>query len=425
MLIWYKINFPLATKVFRQVILSCISLFPIFLFCAQAEGGEFSIKPSIAVRQAYDDNIYLTKEDMESDFITSILPSFNMQYKSELWDLSSAYTLNWWYYWKLKQGKDSHNLNLASQVRAIKNFFYIDISDIYSSAILNPRKPSTDNNLDTNRSDSNNGKISPYFKYQITPQLSASSGYRYTNIWYRDTNGINRQMHAGFATVEYKANPKLTTSLSAEYTYDRPETNTISLSSHQAAAFIRALYMLTPQTDLDASLGYRWISFANRQRDNMILYTILLTHRFEGSGRIELKADSTFTPSPELGYLESYSEQLNFIYGETFIVNGGIFHRIDRYLEQDEKDISYGLIAGIEYKLNPRLKCKASGRYEKYKVLPDDYKRKTYGAYGEIYYMLMKNANMSLSYNYTRGVSRIDTDDYWDNIIAVQVNITF
>ena len=59
----------------------------------------------------------------KSDYITSILPSFNMQYKSELWDLSSDYTLNWWYYWKLKQGKDSHNLNLASQVRADKKLF--------------------------------------------------------------------------------------------------------------------------------------------------------------------------------------------------------------------------------------------------------------------------------------------------------------
>jgi len=118
-------------------------------------------------------------------------------------------------------------------------------------------------------------------------------------------------------------------------------------------------------------------------------------------------------------------DQLYLCNYEGGFVNGGIFHKIDNYLEQDKKDISYGLIAGIEYKLNPRLKCKVSGRYEKYKFLPEDINRKTYGAYGEIYYMLTKNANMSVSYNYTRGVSRIDTDDYWDNIIAVQVNVTF
>jgi hypothetical protein len=425
MLIWYKLNFTLATQVFRQVILSCISLFPVFLFCAQVEGAEFSIKPSIAVRQAYDDNIYLTKEDMESDFITRVLPSFNMQYKSESWDLSSAYTLNWWYYWKLKKGTDSHDLNLSSQVRVIKNLLYLDVSDIYSSVILNPRRPSTDINLEINRSDSNNANISPYIKYQIAPLLSLLSGYKYTNIWYKEENGVKSQMHTGFATVEYKFSPRLITSLSFEHTYDRPEKNTICEANHRTEAFFRAAYTLNPQTDLNASIGYSWISFANKRRDNIILYSVLLNHRLEGSGRVELRADSTFTPSPEDGVTESYSEQLNLIYGTTFIVNGGIFHRINRYLETGQKDISIGSIAGIEYKLNPRLTTKVSGRYEKNNFLPEDRNTKIYGASGMISYLLTNKATMSLSYNYQRGISRIDTDDYWNNVVAVEINLTF
>jgi hypothetical protein len=425
MLIWYEINFTLATQVFRQVILSCISLFPVFLFCAQAEGAEFSIKPSVAVRQAYDDNIYLTKEDMESDFITRVLPSFNMQYKSESWDLSSVYTLNWWYYWKLKQGQDSHDLNLSSQVRVIKNLLYLDVSDIYSSVILNPRRPSTDINLEINRSDSNNANISPYIRYQITPLLSLLSGYKYTNIWYKEESGVKSQIHTGFATVEYKFSPTLITSLSVKHAYDRPEKNTIAEANHQTDAFFRAAYTLNPQTDLNASIGYSWISFANKRRDNIILYSVLLTHRLGGTGRVELRADSTFTPSPENGVMESYSEELNLIYGETFIVNGGIFHRINRYLETGQKDNSIGSIVGIEYKLNPRLTTKISGRYEKNKFLPEDRNTKIYGASGMISYLLTNKATLSLSYNYQRGISRIDTDDYWNNVVAVEINLTF
>jgi predicted porin len=423
--IWFKINFNLATQFFRQLILSSISLFPLFLFCAQVNGAEFSLKPSIAVRQAYDDNIYLTKEDRESDFITRVLPSFNMQYKSESWDLSSDYTLNWWYYWKLKQGKDSHNLNLSSQVRVIKNLIYLDVSDTYSSVILNPRRPSTDINLEINRSDSNNAIISPYVKYQITPLLSLLSGYKYENIWYKEENGVKRQIHTGFATVEYKFSPSLITSLSVEHTYDRPEKNKTAETNHQTEAFFRAVYTLNPQTDLNASIGYSWISFANKTRENIILYSVLLTHHFGGTGRVELRADSTFTPSPEFGVMESYSEQLNLIYGETCIVNGGIFHSINRYLEIAQKDISIGSIAGIEYKLNPRLTTKVSGRYGKNKFLPEDRNTKIYGASGEISYKLTNKATLSLSYNYQRGISRIDIDDYWDNVVAVEINLTF
>ena len=420
-----KLACPSLTHVVRGLFLILIYGFPILFCYSLTEGAEFSLRPSIALRQAYDDNIYLTKGDRESDYITRIMPSLNLQYKSESWDLSSDYTLNWWYYWKLKQGNDSHNLTLASQVRVIKNLFYLDVADTYSSVVLDPRRPSTESNLEINRSDANNAIISPYIKYQITPLLFLSSGYRYTNTWYRENDGINRQIHTGFATIEYKANPKLNTSLSAEYTYDSPDNDAFNDTNHQTTAFLRAQYILTPQTDLDASVGYRHITFANDGADNMLLYTVLLTHRFEGTGRIVLMANSTSTASPEFGLVQSNSEELSLLIGENLIVNGRFFHRIDQYLETNREDTAFGLIAGIEYRPQPRLTYKISGRYERDKYLPEDQKRDIYGASGEIAYMLTSKATVSLSYNYTEENGRIDNDDYWNNIVAVQVSVEY
>jgi len=417
---------PYVRHVVKQLFLLSIYGFSILYCCAITEGAEFSLRPSIALRQAYDDNIYLSKEDRESDYITRILPSFNLQYKSEPWDLSSDYTLNWWYYWKLKKGKDSHNLNLESQVRVINNLVYLDVSDTYSSVVLNPRRPSTDINLQINRSDSNNAVISPYVKYQITPLLFLSSGYRYTNIWYRESDAVNRQMHTGFATIEYKVNPKLITALSAEYTYDSPDENAFNDANHQTTAFLRAQYTLTPHTDLDASVGYRRITFANDGADNMILYTVLLTHRFKGAGQIELRADSTSTASTQFGVVQSYSEQLNLLFGETLIVSAGIFHRDDEYLETDRQDTAFGLTAGVEYRPQPRLTYKISGRYERDKFLPEDEKRDIYGASGEIAYLLTDKATVSLNYTYSQANGQSESDDdYRDNIVALQINMVY
>jgi len=423
MLIWYKINCALATQVFRQVILSCISLFPLFLFCPQANGAEFSLNPSIAVQQAYDDNIYLTKENREGDYITRMLPSFNLQYRSESWDLSSDYTLNWWYYWNLKQGGDSHNLTLASQVRVINKLLYFDVADKYLSVILKPQKPSTDINLQVNRSDFNEAKISPYVKYQVTPLLFLSSGYRYTNNWYRESDGVNRQMHTGFAAIEYKVNPKLNTAFSAEYTYDSPDKNPFNDANYQTTALLRVQYTLAPLTDLDASIGYRWITFTNDRADNIILYTVILTHRFKGAGRIELRAKSTSTASPEFGIVQSCSEQLNLSFGETLIFSGGIFHNNDKYLETNREDIAFGLSTGIEYRPQPRLTYNISGTYERDKFLPGDEKHDIYGASGEIAYRLTNKATVSLTYAQNNG--QFESYDYSDNVVAVQVNVAY
>jgi len=392
---------------------------------SQAESSEFSFKPSIILRQEYDDNIYLTKDDRKDDYITRILPSFHIDYKTPFWDLTSDYTLNWWYYAKLKQGKDSHNLALKSQASIIKNLLYLDMSDIYSSVVLNPRRPSTDINLDINRSDSNNAVLSPYIKYQLSTRSSLSTGYRYTNIWYRKESGVNRQTHTGFATIEYMFNPKLKTFISAEYTYDRPQNSVIDRSNNQTAAFFRAIYTLTQRTDIDGTLGYRWVHFSNGRKVHIPIYSALLTYRFQETGRIELSASSTFSPSPELGSIESKSGQLAVIYGKPLVLKSSIFYRRDKYREEDLQDDAIGMTVGIEYKPQPRLTYRVSGRYEKDKFLPENRKRDIYGGTGEIAYLLTNKSSIALSYNYTKQNGHTESDYYLDNVISLQANITF
>lgn len=402
------------------------AVFSIGYCCSQAESAEFSLKPSITLREEYDDNIFLTKDDRVDDYITRILPSLSIDYKTPLWDLSTAYTLQWWYYFKQKEGGDSHTLNLTSQVRVIKNFFYLDIADTYASVVLDPRRPSTDINLTVNRTDSNNATISPYIKYQISPVMSLSTGYRYSNVWYRNKQGINRQMHTGFATVGYTVNPQLNTFLSAEYTCDRPENNTsVDVNNNQTSIFFGATYALNPQTNFNGTIGYRWISFSDGLKKHMPFYSAALSYHFLGTGLIELRGSSTLTASPQFGVLDSKTGQLTVRYGQSFVVNGSIFYRRDKYLETDRKDDAFGLTAGIEYKPKPRLTYRASGRYEKDKFFPGKTKREIYDAYGAIAYMLTSKATLSCSYTYIRAISQTAIDDYWDNVAAVQVTITF
>jgi len=409
----------------RLILFSLSACFSVLFSLSQAESAGVSFKPSIVLREEYDDNIFLTDDDRKSDYITRILPSFHIDYKTPFWDLNSDYTLNWWYYANLRDSKNSHNLKLESQVRIIRNLLYLDMSDTYSSVVLNPRRPSTDINLDVNRTDSNNAMISPYVKYQINPLISLSTGYRYNNIWYRRGDAVNRQMHTGYATVEYLYNRQLKTSLSAEYTDDRPESNPLDKPNNQTAVSLRAIYTLTPRTDVDGSLGYRWIHFSDGRKKNMPVYNALITYRFHETGRIELTANSTFTPSPELGTLESRTGQLTIVYGKPFVINSSIFYRRDKYIERDQQDDTVGVTLGLEHKPNPRLTYKVSGRYEHGKFLPEKRKRDTYGASGEVSYALTNMASISLSYNHTRQNEDLELNDYRDNIIAVQAKITY
>jgi len=409
----------------RLILLSLTACFYVIFHFALAESAEVSFKPSIVLREEYDDNIFLTDDDRTGDYITRIVPSFHIDYKTPFWDLNSDYTLNWWYYANLREGRNSHNLQLDSQLRIIRNLLYLDVSDSYSSVVLNPRRPSTDINLSVNRSDSNKAIISPYVKYQMNPLISLSMGYRYTNIWYRTGAAVNRQMHTGFATAEYIYSRQLKTFLSAEYTYDRPENNPLDKPNNQTAVFFRAIYDLSPRTNLDGSLGYRWIHFSDGRKEQRPIYSAQITYRFQDAGRVELMTSSTFTASPQLGTVESRSGQLAIVYGKPFVINSSIFYRRDKYIEGDQQDDTVGLTLGLEHKPNPRLTYRISGRYEDTKFLPEKRKRNTYGASGGVSYVLTKRASISLSYNHTRANGHIEFDDYRDNILAIQANISY
>ena len=389
----------------------------------QSARADFTIRPSITVSEGYDDNIFLTHTDRVDDYITSIMPSVSIHYKAPRWELALDDTFFFWHYAKMGENETFNNGSLTSKVDVIENFLYLDINDVYTSVVLNPRRPSTETNLATNRSDGNNFVLSPYIKYQLTPATLLTTGYRYTNIWYQDETGVKRDMHTGFATVEYKFSPVLSTYAGAEYTEDRPKE--IFPDDNQTRVFVRTVYKINPRTTFDGALGYSWIDFSSGHDEGKLNYDASLIYRVSEHGQIELKVASVLLSSPLDGLFESKSEQVTVKYGETFSVSGSIFHLKDTYLQTDLDDESYGLTAGVVYEPDARLTFKIGGSFKRDKFQPGDDIRKIYGGSGEIDYKLQEKMTLILGYNYTRENARISSLEYTDNVVTVQIRKTF
>jgi len=427
---------PRAIRTALPLVFLAAAIIAITNDCSEAV---FTIKPAIALSEEFDDNIYLTRKDRVSDYITRVLPSVSMNYKAPIWDWTLDYTLIWWYYAKLRKGETSHDLKLTSKVNVINNLLYLDINDIYSNVVIDPRAPSTQTNLSVNRTDTNTLTVSPYFKYQLTPAMALSAGYRYSNIWYRDATAISRKMHTGFATVDYMVTPQVTASMSAEYVADRPERP--EPNNDQKAVFSKVLYKMNPRMDLDATLGYRWYKFDVGPAGHSVsrpIYGAGLIYRISDTGRIEFRVGSTFTTSPDLGVLESRTEQITVRYGEALSIDGSIFHRKDTYVGTTtsgagttgfgitSKEDVYGITAGLQYKYNQRLTFRGSGKYEKDRFLVEDEgENNIFSGSAGIDYKLTPKATLTLTYNHTREGGRTRDLEYTDNVIAVQLHMTF
>lgn len=390
-------------------------------FTVASVGAEFTVRSGIELIQEYNDNIFLEKKDKNSDFITRIIPSVRANYRAPFWTWQFDYALNWWYYHKLGKSFDSHSLDLTSKLNIIDNFLHLDIKDSYANIALDERRASNEDNLNVNRTDTNKFTASPYITYRITPVITLTTGYRYADIWHREESAIDRKMHTGYATIDKVFSPVFNASVGVEYTLDRPENP--EPDNKQTLVFVKAVYNLSPRTDLNGSVGYRMIDITDGDNKKSLYYSFRVVHQFHQTGNIELKISSDVLTSATYGVNERRSEHLTIRYGEALKIIAGIFHRKSEYSETDSEDEAFGITTGLEYRPDPRLTFRLGGSFEKNKFMPEDETREVFRGTGEIAYKLARKASLIFRDTYIREKGRISNEDYKNNIIAVQLRI--
>jgi hypothetical protein len=398
--------------------------------CPETYGADVSIKPSVTLREDYDDNIFLTRDNREYDFITKVIPSVSITYKTPIWDLRLNETFYWWYYAKSAARDYSNDADITSKLAVIKNLLYFDATDRYSSAVLNPRGASTTENLIVNRSDTNAFNASPYVKYQLDPATAVTAGYAYTNIWYRNSEGINRQQHKGYLSIQHAFNPKVNILLGAEYVADRPENKepdndqtAVFSDNDQTAVFSTILYTIDPRTSLEGTAGYRMFAFANGADHNKLFYDLGIVYQLPQKGKIELRASQLFGTSPTQGIVETILQKLTVSYGEAFSVSGSVYHSKNNYPEVGLTDEATGFSAGFAYAPNPRRTYRVSGGYERDTYQPQGENRKIYLASFGIDHRLTAKMSLNMTYAYNKSTGQLEENNYTDNTVLLQLRI--
>jgi hypothetical protein len=409
-----KHNTDIARRVFFIAF-----FFSLICICRESNGGEFFMKPSLTLSEEYDDNIFLTSDNKVGDFITRVIPSVKLTYKTPIWDLALDDTFTGWYYAKQGTSYTANNANLSSKLIVIKNLFYFDVTDSMANVVLNPRGPSTTSNLNVNQTNSNIANAMPYLKYQIDTATEAKAGVTYTNIWY-NSEGTNRQQYDGLFTITHALDPKLNALLGAEYLADRPEGG--EPDDDQTSVYASLFYTFDPRTKFDGTAGYKWTSISDASDYNKPVYNVGVVYQLPRKGQIELRATSSIAVSPEQGLVDSVREQLTVKYGEPVSINGSIYQERDTYFQIGQTNDAAGVIVGLIYAPN-RMTYKIAGTYEKDRYQPQDANRDLYSVSAGISYKLTAKATVGLTDDYNKSNGQIEGNTYTDNIVRLSLTI--
>ncbi len=400
---YYLIFRPLLPAVrrslsaFHYTTLCTTLLYAILLYSLPAYSADFSLNPSITVREEYNDNVFET-EHKRTDFITRFMPGIAFTYVAPFWDWNVAYNYDYRYYARnTVHGDDTHNLVGAGTIRLLNDFLLLELNDNYNRVSLNLARDRTQESLIANQSDSNNFTASPYLRFHPAPKLTMRTGYRYTNVWYKDPSAIDREDHSGFVDATYELSPRL--NLTGDYIYVH-ENSINPYDRHNPYVGFR--YEYKEGSFLFGQGGFAWFSSKNGVASNNPYWNAGITHLFDHL-TVSLTTGVQFPYDP----LSGVTRETDYGATVTKALNRGTIGLSLSYSEYSganidvEKRYSAGITATHE--LTERLSGTLSCSIEKYDHKTASYTRRIY---------LNPSLNYALPHEYSIGLNYIFVDSY-------------
>ncbi|RMG68646.1 MAG: TIGR03016 family PEP-CTERM system-associated outer membrane protein, partial [Nitrospirae bacterium] len=151
-------------------------------FSVKSALADFTLTPSLMVREEFNDNIYLTADHEEDDLITTISPSLKLNYEAKLVTLSLDYSLlTTFYVHNSKENDIYHRADLDALSNLYKDIVFLHITDTYSRVPIDEKRPTGLDSILSNMTDTNTFEVNPYIVYPLTPTLQLRADYIYEN----------------------------------------------------------------------------------------------------------------------------------------------------------------------------------------------------------------------------------------------------
>lgn len=399
-----------------------------------ALAAEFRIAPGIALREEYDDNIFLTNENQKSDFITTISPSLLLDWQTRYVDLALNLGLT---YEKYLRHSDQDNLRpgqgaaLNSTWSLYRNSLFLRLADVYQRvAIDESGRGGIDNTL-INLTDSNRFTANPYLLLDLMPTLQARVDYRYENLWYEEEEANSAETHLASLQLTQELSPRLKAVAYGGLTQYRPkDANTGLVAVGGREEYDRQdlrfdlRWQLTERFSLAGNIGQTKLEYVQRGTTDATLSG--------GEANYQISEDYVMSA----GYQEDIIDSVNdgarqgerifaFLrYADRSSVSLNVFRREDQYLEIDRFDTVYGASLSGDTPLANRKGVAWLLSYSDFDDAIENERYQRYGARFALYHEL-RLGRVSLGYTRNQNQSDIDFNDYTNNIIFADLVLNF
>ncbi len=287
----------IGTLPFRVIVLAmAVLLFMILVPPRRASGAEFTMQPELTLSEEYNDNIFLTTTNRQTDYISQAIPAVHLVYKTDLWDwnLDYAYIYRYYYYGKITDDS-TQTANLTNKTELIKNTFFVALTDNYSRVSLDVSRDYTQESVSVNQSDVNVFTVNPYIVARNTTRSPIFLGYQYISTWYKNPNAIDTIEQAEYAEMVTEVSSQ--TTFTTGVRYSRNENNLDTFDKFDIYAGPQ--YTYAPNSYMYATLGNSWLDFDTTGHTSQVFWKAGITHQYS-TMTVSFDTGLSYIPDPQL-----------------------------------------------------------------------------------------------------------------------------
>jgi uncharacterized protein (PEP-CTERM system associated) len=250
--------------------------------------------------------------------------------------------------------------------------------------------------------------------------MTLRTGYRYTNVWYKNPAAIDRQEHTGYVEGTYALSPNL--NLTANYTYIH-ESSVNPFDRH--APNIGFRYEYKERSFVFGQIGYTWFSSKNIGASNYPFWNAGVTHAFNTLS-VSLSTGVQYPIDP----LSGLTRETDYSFAVTKELGRGSIGMNLSYANYSgshidtENRIGAGITA--RYELSPGLQGAIAGIVEKYDHRVGGSYTRRISINPTLIYTISRDITLALNYSYINYYSpTVFTDNYSVNRAILEVRKTF
>lgn len=389
-----------------------------------AQAAESELHPSLALSQEFTDNIFETRANRISDYISRALPGVVVKYKAPAFSGDLNYVFDYRHYARNSHKDEiAHALSAKANLTAVENLLFLDASDEFQRVSLDATRDVSRESLFVNQADRNVMTVSPYLKFRPIERITVKNGYTFMDTRYFSSAAIDKINHIGIVETAYEVSKQL--SLTADYTYTREITDVDRLNQHRALGGFRYEYADT--SFVFAQAGNAWTRYDAGQRLSSIIWNVGITHVFD-----------TVTATVTTG-VRNTEDPLRNILEESF-VSGTIEKRFTKGTLSLTPQYSEFVLTKTDALQTKKYGATLRGQYEfitdlngSLGITAEKYDQQLLGSYtrrfqvdSALSYLLATQLSVSLAYVYTNYYSPgIETDNRHINRIMIEIKKTF